>query len=173
MGYTCSVCGAYHEAQLLDVRAARPELWLSLTEEEVESRTWDAGDFCTVETADGRVHRFVRGLIEIPVPELDHRFAYGIWVELELDGFNDALRRYYAPDVLAGEAQPSYEGWLATKLPLYPEPTVGLPGSLLLRPDNLAPAFLLDDVGHALSAEQRDGITLHRVTELTAPYVGG
>ena len=171
MGFTCAVCGQHHDARLLDVRAGRPELWLTVPEDELETRTWEAGDFCTVDDEGGRTHRYVRGLIEIPVPELDHRFAYGVWVEVETDSFNDALRRYYDPDVLAGDVQLAYEGWLATSLPAYPRPTVGLPGSLALRAGNLAPAFVLDDVGHALSDEQHEGISLHRVEELTAPYL--
>jgi hypothetical protein len=172
LGFTCAVCGLHHEDQLLDVRADRPELWLTVPEDELEARTWDAGDFCTVDDDGGRTHRYVRALIEIPVPELEHRFAYGVWVEVETDSFNDVLRRYYAPDVLAGDAQPSYEGWLATRLAGYPRPTVGLPGSITLRAGTLAPAFVLDDVGHVLSDEQREGISVHRVEELTAPYVG-
>ena len=171
MGYTCSVCGSYHDAQVLDVRAARPDAWLAVPEDDLESRTWDAGDFCTVDSDDGRVHRFVRGLIEIPVPELDDRFAYGVWVELELDAFNDALRRYHAPDVLAGEVDARYEGWLATSLPVYRSRPPASRGrsSCARTPCSRVRARRRRPYARGRAAP---GISVHRVMELTAPYAG-
>jgi hypothetical protein len=163
VGFTCSVCGGWHDQELLDVRAGVPEEVLAIPPGEREGRvvTSPGGDFTSIVDAD---RHFVRALIELPIDEATH-FGLGVWVNLpredvaEIEGLWDDPGGY-------GRA---FRAELATDLPAYGE-TVGLPGALTLRETKLLPIFLLDEGTGPLARDQHAGITLERARELAEPY---
>src|SRR5439155_21363106 len=81
VGFTCAICGRWHDEELLDVRAGVPEEVLALSEEEREQRVVASpdGDFTSIVDTD---RHFVRGLIELPIDE-GTRFGWGVWVRLD------------------------------------------------------------------------------------------
>ena len=163
MGFACSVCGRWHDEELLDVRAGVPEEVLALAPEERKRRvaTSSSGDFTSIVDTD---RHFVRALIELPIEE-HTRFGWGIWVRLSRDDVAD-VARLWADEAGYGRA---FDGELATRLPPYGE-TVGLRGRLTLRETNLLPIFLLEPSDHALAREQQSGISLDRARALGEPY---
>ena len=163
MGFTCSICGRWHDEELLDVRAGVPEEVLELTPEERDRRVVVSpdGDFTSIVDAD---RHFVRALIELPIADAT-RFGWGIWVRLSRSDVAE-VARYWHDDGGYGHA---YRGELATNLASYGD-TVGLPGTLTLRETNLLPIFLLDADEHPLAREQHAGIVLERARELAEPY---
>jgi hypothetical protein len=163
LGFTCTICGRFHEDELLDVRAALPEEIFELSEDDRRRlATIDpSGDFASL-LAD---RHFVRALIEIPLPVEERCFGWGVWVRLTRDDLAEVAERWTDP-AAAGSA---YAGWLATDLPAY-GPTRELPGSIRLGAVDELPGFELSDPSHPLAVEQRSGISLERARELADPY---
>ena len=162
MGFTCSICGRFHEEELRDVRAGLPEEIHRLPEEEREGRALvsPGGDFASLDED----RHFVRALIEVPIDD-GGVFGWGVWVRLEVEQL-EAVVTTWADDGSAGE---QYPGRLATQLPAYGT-TEGLPGTLRLRNADLLPLFELDPGSSPLAIEQRDGIDVERARELAEPY---
>lgn len=158
MGFTCSVCGRFHDERMLDIRMGLPDDIHALAEDERDERVWLSEDFAVLD--DERF--FVRGLLELPIPELDDRFAYGAWVEVTMRDFRKVTKRWTDPEqfapvaaVLANELSPYRSTtWLRAEL----RPTT---------PDQL-PAIELADGEHPLIQDQRQGITAARSDELAA-----
>jgi hypothetical protein len=164
LGFVCSVCGEYHDELMLDIRMGLPEAVFALREEEREYRAEVGEDFAVFDPADGERRYFVRGLLEIPIPELESYFGYGVWIEVDADRF-DRLGELW--DDERGLEEPPFAGKLANELTPY-EGTVGLPVMLQLRDVNLLPTVELVETDHLLRAEQRGGISEARAQELAA-----
>jgi hypothetical protein len=165
VGFTCSICGRWHESELLDVRALLPEDVLRLDEAERERSvaTAPGGDFTSILDAD---RHFVRALIELPIGE-GGRFGWGVWVRVSREDVADLARRWDDADAYGR----TYRGHLATQLAVYGD-TLDLAGTVTLRETNLLPIFLLDRGDHPLGDEQHGGITLARARQLAEPYRG-
>lgn len=163
MGFTCSICGRWHDDELLDVRARVPEEVLALDEAERERRvvTSPGGDFTSILDTD---RHFVRALVELPIDNESY-FGWGVWVRVSRDDVADIAQRWTDPASLGR----TYRAELATDIAAYAD-TVGLPGTLTLRDPNLLPVFLLDASEHRLVGEQHAGISLERARELAEPY---
>lgn len=158
MAFVCSVCGQHHDERLLDIRLGLPHDIHKLGKEERARRTWLADDFAVLD--DERF--FVRGLLEVPIPELDSRFAYGTWCEVEMPDFQELVRDWHDEDqfapvdcVVANELEP-YHG------------TIGLRATLHATSPDKLPTVDLADAPHELVHAQREGITVDRSDELAA-----
>jgi hypothetical protein len=160
VGFVCSVCGEFHEERMLDIRMTLPDEIHDLSEEERDRRAWVADDFAVL---DERAF-FVRALLELPVPELDTRFAYGIWTEVGHEDFRHLLEHWddpaqaeFAPvdATLANEVAP-YRGTLGLEVELRPVSAELLPLAELRRAD------------HQLWRDQQQGISPGRTDELAA-----
>jgi hypothetical protein len=156
--FVCSVCGEYHEERMLDIRMGLPDTIHALAEEERAARTWLADDFAVLDDD----WFYVRGLLELPVPELESRFAYGAWLEVTRRDFTKLQKRWHDPKqfepltcFLANELKP-YEG------------TLGLEATLRPVSETKLPSVELADAPHELVREQRDGISVRRADELAA-----
>jgi hypothetical protein len=163
VGFTCAVCGEYHEELLLDIRMGLPEPVFELSQQERAARAAfsdDAGFLCE---PDGSVRFFVRGLLQIPIPELDRHFAYGTWVEVEREDYERLGELWSDP---AGEGR-EFRCSLANELEPY-RGTVGLAGVLRLRSVDLLPAVELERSDHSLAAEQASGIRRERAEALAS-----
>ena len=81
MGFTCTVCGETHADETRDIRLGLPQPIFRLDDDERLQQAWVEDDFAVLHGANGDRH-FVRGLLELPIPEEDGRFGYGSWIEV-------------------------------------------------------------------------------------------
>jgi hypothetical protein len=167
MGFVCSVCGERHEERLMDLSAEVPEHWREVSIR-TRLRSKLADSICWIRERRGEEHVYVRGLVELPVPELDDSFRFGVWAEISEDDF-DAVYEGWDDGSLVGF---EYPGTLDTSLD-YPVETRGLPVLLREREGGAAPAIEVLDREHPLGREQHDGISSARVDEIVAAFVHG
>jgi hypothetical protein len=163
MGYTCSVCGAYHDGELRDIRMTLPEAVFRLEQREREERAWVGEDSSVLRDGDGERY-FVRGLLELPLRNVDDRFAYGVWVEVGAEEFSALGKLWHDPD---GHRHEPFAGTLANELMPYRD-TVGLPVDLRLRDVRVLPLVELSFGEHPLVRDQHAGISDHHAHELGA-----
>jgi hypothetical protein len=158
VGFVCSVCGEQHDERLLDIRLALPDAIHRLGPEARETRTWLADDFAVLDNE----HFFVRGLLELPIPELGSRFGYGTWVEVPMRTFSTLLKLWHDPR----QFEP-VTGYLANELEPY-RGTVGLEARLRAISADRLPSVQLADAPHELVQDQLRGISAGRSDELAA-----
>lgn len=160
--WTCSCCGTTFDTLPMDYAYRAPEAWLALSEAERDARAKLDNDLCAID----RREFYVRGCIEVPVPECNDIFAWGVWVSVSKESFWYILDKW-AAEIPANE--PAIPGQLCNRIDGYPEST-GLGCSVRLRSDNLRPLIVLEPTGHPLAVEQHDGITLERVKQIFAEW---
>jgi hypothetical protein len=155
--YKCSSCGEIHEGLPFDYSAKYPDYYFEIPAEEREARIFVTEDICVVDNE----FFFIRGCIEVPVNDLDDRFAWGVWCSLSEQSYNQVMELWNEPNV---ENEPPFFGWLNTNLPssLYPQ-TLNLKTKVYLRNNNQRPFIELEPTYHPLAVEQREGITTKRV----------
>jgi hypothetical protein len=158
MPFVCSVCGEHHDERLLDIRLGLPHDIHVLDDDARARRAWLADDFAVLD--DERF--FVRGLLELPIPGLDDRFAYGTWLEVSMADFQELMRRWHDEEQFA-----AVECTLANELEPY-RATVGLRATLRATAPDRLPAVELAAAPHELVRAQRAGITVDRSDELAA-----
>ena len=160
MGFVCSVCGAFHAERMLDIRFGLPDSIHNLNDGDRERRAWIADDFAVLD--DSRF--YVRGLLEIPIPELEARFGYGVWLEVEQADFAEVLEHWQDPEQSAFAPTP---GLLANEVAPYVA-TNGLPARLQPISADLLPTVELMDSTHPLALDQRRGISAPESDRLAA-----
>jgi hypothetical protein len=136
---------------MLDIRFGLPGAIHDLTDEERAGRTRLTDDFAVLD--DNRF--YVRGLLELPIPELESHFGYGVWLEIEQPDFAHLLKHWKDPDQ---SEFPGTPGLLANELEPY-APTNGL--RVLLQPvsADLLPSVAVLDAAHPLAIDQQSGIS--------------
>jgi hypothetical protein len=105
---------------------------------------------------------FIRGCLEIPILGRSESFDWGVWVSLSQSSF-ERVGDLWETDIR--ENEPTFFGWLCTKLSVYPE-TFGLKTKVHLRKGAQRPFIEVEPTAHPLAQEQRTGITLQRVEEI-------
>ena len=164
-GFRCHTCGQWHVELPLDVGYDEPDTLCGLDEDQRSRDVTSDGDFRTWHDTDaGETHHFIRGVIEIPAPEIGDVFCYGVWTSLSAASYEQAR----AADRTNQSAGPFF-GWLCNRLPGYPD-TAGLKTNVHVRPDHKA-SIVLHRSTHPLHTEQRDGITLARVQQIVEPIL--
>jgi hypothetical protein len=158
MPFVCSVCGRHHDQRLLDIRLGLPHAIHVLDQDARTRRAWVADDFAVLD--DERF--FVRGLLELPIPGIGDRFAYGTWVEVSMRDSQELMRRWHDEEQFA-----PVECTLANDLEPYRD-TVGLRGTLHATSADKLPTVELADAAHELVRAQQAGISLRRSDELAA-----
>ncbi|HWH54606.1 MAG TPA: DUF2199 domain-containing protein [Gaiellaceae bacterium] len=155
MRWTCSRCGAEHEGVPLDWAFDRPAYWDGARNE----GDWISDDLCVWTDDVGERNYFIRGLVEIPIPESGERLAYGVWSSLSKKSFDRVVDLWDDP---ARTEEPPYFGWLSNSIAGYPE-TLNLPLDVVTEQLEQRPSFLLHDGDHPLIREQHGGISPDRV----------
>jgi hypothetical protein len=158
MGFVCSVCGEHHAERMLDIRVSLPDPIYDLVADDRKRRAWLADDFAVLD--DSRF--FVRGLLEIPIPELESRFGYGTWLEVEQSEFQQLLQQWKHPEQFAPVI-----GALANELGPYTG-TTGLLATLHPTTPDKLPSVDLEDSEHELVTDQQNGISVARSDVLAA-----
>jgi hypothetical protein len=156
--FICRSCGQRHEGLPFAYGSAAPAYWHDdLTGDE---RSVLEDGICVIHAE----HYFVRARLVIPVIDADEDFEWGVWASLSQDNF----RRMTEVWTTSGrEREPAYFGWLSTELPIYPITTLNLKTYVHTEPIGTRPHIALEPTDHPLADEQRTGITVHRVHEIT------
>jgi hypothetical protein len=164
LGFVCSFCGEHHDEQMLDIRMQFPDPVFELSGEARASRADFGDDAGVLDPGSSSPRFFVRGLLELPIRDLDDFFAYGAWVEIDEQSFTRIGDLWWDA---RGSDEPPFRGRLANELEPY-SATAGLDCELQLRDVNRVPSITVRSVDHSLSSDQVSGITLQRVHELAA-----
>ncbi len=122
-------------------------------------------DICSWTDDAGERSYFIRGVLHIPVPELNDSLRYGVWSSLSKQSFERVLELWEDP---AGAEEPPYFGWLSNSLPGYPE-TLNLKTDVMTAEVDLRPHIVLHDGDHPMIREQQEGITVDRLLDLVGP----
>ncbi len=162
--WQCRSCGREHRGLAFAFGTPAPAPWEVATEAERQQGEINA-DVCVLPDRDG-VHHYLRGRIELPVLDLAGEvFVWDTWVSLS--EANMRLQVEHWDDPRREKLDPMF-AWVCTALP-YEPPTVGLAANLHTRAPGLAPWIELDPTSpHPLAVEQRQGITVHRVSQFNA-----
>ena len=138
--------------------ADRPLSYYEIPLEERENRCQSSDDDCVIDDK----WFFVRGCIDIPVHGADDVFSWGVWVSLSegnyltwRDNFGETKRSHVGP----------FFGWLNAWLKPYPD-TINLKTNVHLRDDGIRPYIEVQPSDHPLSVEQRNGISVERLSEI-------
>ncbi|WP_281886546.1 DUF2199 domain-containing protein [Paenibacillus sp. YYML68] len=107
---------------------------------------------------------FIRGHIEIPVLESDDIFIWSAWVSLSEENFIKSTELWNSEERIK---EPPYFGWLSTEISIYSTPTLNLKTNVHTRKVGLVPFIELEPNDHPLAIEQRTGITMKRIQEIT------
>jgi hypothetical protein len=101
---------------------------------------------------------YLKGLLEIPVHDVDERVVWGIWISVSPESyarfaalFADATR----------EAGQHFLGWVCGEVPGYAS-THGLKAKLHVREYPMRPWVELEPTSHPLALDQRQGLAPHR-----------
>jgi hypothetical protein len=157
--WTCRCCGKQFNTLQLDMEFKGPDHWFEIPKDEREKLGQLDSDVCFIED-----DIFVRGVLEIPILDLNDHFRWGTWVSVSVESFKRMLELWTAPVV---ENEPPKFGWLCNNISSYPE-TLQLKTHVHLRGGNKRPSIELEPTDHPLAIEQRQGITVARVEEILA-----
>ena len=157
--FKCASCGQIHEG-MPTFGAKAPVSYYTIPKEETGARCDLGSDDCVI---DGNAF-FVRGCLEIPVKGERDPFIWGVWVSLSKD--NHAKWVSYFGELKRSHAAPLF-GWLNAWLKPYPD-TMNLKTRVHLRDNGVRPYIELEPTNHPLAIEQRDGISVERVSEIYA-----
>lgn len=157
--FKCSTCDEIHEG-MPTFGARAPLSYYEVPEEERESRCDLGSDHCVID----RQFFFVRGCLEIPVIGESEPFSWGVWVSLSEASFRDWVECYESDK--RSQIGPFF-GWLNAWLKPYPD-TVNLKTMVHLRDNGIRPFIELQPTDHPLAIEQREGITVDRLSVIYA-----
>ncbi len=157
-GYTCRICGEYHDTLAMHYGPPAPYLYYIIPESERETRCQLSSDQCVID----ETYFFIVGNLELPVIGIEKAFSWDVWVSISKENF---ARAYKLWRTAGRESEPPYFGWLSTLLPSYPE-TLHLKTHVHTRTVGRRPIVELEPTDHPLAIEQRDGITTQRVQEI-------
>ncbi len=154
--YKCSVCEEWHEG-VPDIVYDRPLPAQEVPEGERAQRLKLSSDLCAIDGASF----FIRCLLPIPIRNTKDEFCWGVWSSLSEENFRLYLETY---DQDQSHMEPMF-GWLSNRLPTYPD-TFGLKLSVQPQHKGDRPRIAVEPTDHPLAIEQRNGITLERLTEI-------
>jgi hypothetical protein len=157
----CQQCGKEHEDINTQIGFGKPDVYFEVPEPERDKRIFINSDVCDID----RKRFFARGVLQIPVHGHEH-FGWGIWVEMKSADFIRYLELYEDPD--QGN-EPLFHGHIATAIPAYGEPTLGIAVAIQLTGPTTRPLFFVEaGVDHLLAQEQYNGVAADRVDDFRA-----
>lgn len=163
--FKCTTCSAWHDELPMSYGTDAPYWYDVTTPEHRERQVEISSDQCIV---DGEQY-FIRGCLEIPVVDEDEPFIWEVWVSITEKSFERVSELW---ETSGRETEPPYFGWLSTSLPCYPD-TLNLKTHVHTRPVGERPFIELEPTEHPLAVEQRNGITMARVKEITEVMLHG
>lgn len=164
--YTCTCCGERHEGSpsFSSMAPFHYDCVPAALRDRIATLT---SDTCVLSHDDGKVDRFIRVVLELPIHGAAEPFTWGVWVSLSEASF----ARYTAAfgDNDTGDV---YFGWFATRLPCYPD-TINLKTHVHPRPGGQRPWLELDTTDHPLAVHQREGLTADEAQAIAEAVMHG
>lgn len=161
--FLCPICGESHV--LATAYSSRyPQSTADIPKDEIERRIVMTADQCVIDSQ----RFYLRGRIPIPIRvagggTLDEPFIWGVWAEVSPKNF---MRTNELWNAEGRENEPPFRGYLDNELTLYGR-TLNLEVDVQTRPVGQRPHFHVTDGEHQIALEQRDGISLPRLEEIT------
>ena len=170
MSYACATCGNTHENWPPDLAFQRPDAVWALQKTERARRCNENDDLCELRVAWwGRRRCFIRGVLLLPVIEVNDKWGIGIWAEVsgrEFDSYVEAFDQ-------DARARPRFPGLIANDVKGLTSAVIGVKIEVQLNDASSRPNFWFPaDVAHPLATMQRDGIKnadIHAILEKSAP----
>ena len=159
MSFVCHHCGQWHPGPPMGFDLVAPEHWSDDLAADPNSILED--EVCVIPG----VGYFIHALLEIPVIDHHETYLWTAWVSLSKDNFYRAVELWEQP---GRESEPPYFGWLSSQIPGYQVSTLNLKTSLRTGPPGERPTIELEPTNHPLAVDQRHGITLARVEQITS-----
>jgi hypothetical protein len=156
----CTSCGNYHDQHPLSYGNKAPYYWYQINPEERDTRCIINSDLCIID----ETYFFIRGCIEIPVIKMQEPLIWDVWVSLSESNFKKTIEVWEDPE-REKKVKPMF-GWLSSSIPIYQE-TLNLKTMVHMRQVGIKPFIELEPSEHKLSVEQREGITIERMTQIT------
>jgi hypothetical protein len=157
-GFTCEVCGEYHEGLPMDIEHKYPAEYFTVPPEERAKRVFFSPDYCVI---DERVF-VIRGVLPLPIKGSDQEFRWGTWAIAGEEDFKRYLELWDSPDA---DQEPPFLGKLTGGVYNYSDSDL-LPVAVHLRSGNLRPIFKVISDEHPLGVDQREGVTMEYVHDL-------
>lgn len=157
--WICSICGQSHTGLPTGYGYEAPWTWHTVPESERGERCVLNADYCVIDNQDF----FVRGCLELPIIGAEDPFIWGVWVSLSRPNFEREQSFAKNPE---REKEPPYFGWLSSRIEIYPN-TGLLKTNVHTRQVGTRPFIELQPTDHLLSLEQRNGITVDRLVQIT------
>lgn len=159
--FKCEGCNEWHEG-IPSLDADAPLYYYYVPAEERSARCKLTADTCVV---DGESF-FIRGQIELPVHGQAEPFQWGVWTSLSEQNFKEFVRLL---DCDKRSQFGPYFGWLSANLKVYPD-AENLKTHVHLRDHGVRPYVELEPTDHLLAVEQREGISVERLTQILSAY---
>ena len=159
-GYTCNCCGEHKNEIPMSYGTDLPIYVEAMNPKERRERVSMSNATCIIDDE----HYFIRGNIYLPVHDSDTDFSWGVWSTLSKASYDIIVANW----IVEGRERivaPAF-GYLSTPLPGYPD-TMNLNMLVHTLPVGKLPIFELEVTDHPLAVEQRKGITMARVHEIT------
>lgn len=161
--WTCPCCGRRFGG-IMDFACDHPDIWPHGNRQNSGQKLLKAGedqlgtDHCYFEQ-----HRFVRGILEIPIQGSDQIFGFGVWSTLHPDNFDAYVAAWSKPE--EADLGPWF-GWMSNALPLYG--AGGLEAQVKPRGGDARPTITVVTEDHALAQDQLEGISFDRLLDIYA-----
>jgi len=155
--FICETCGERHDGLPLDFGFRLPDDVHRLGYIEEYLRTRNNADLCALDES----RFFLGGILPLPFQEGNEEFRWGVWVEVSREHHNRYVSAFEEDDL----GTPRLSGTIANEIPGYGS-TVGLAVEVQLQEASARPAVYVIDSSHALTHEQRDGISRKRHHDL-------
>jgi len=162
--FKCPECGKIHDLSqaALVFRAPRhaAELSRALSRDAFAARVQLNSDLCCI---DEKLY-FIRGVLEVPVKDLDGTFEWGLWALVDQADFKRYVELWDA-DIDADE--PPFIGWLSGSPLEYPEADM-TEVAVHMRSNGMRPLFVVTASDQPLGIAQREGIGPAQVHQFIA-----
>lgn len=146
----------------MDVTFRLPDPIFSLPEDQRAVRAKTHTDLCSLD--DSRY--FIRGVIYVPVQQLESHFGWGVWAEVSKDTFF----HYYDIYDKDGSNEPPAAGILANTPPSYSE--IEQPLEIHFGPPDKRPVFKATPSESELYHEQINGLPVRKWHSIVERYAG-
>jgi hypothetical protein len=174
--FRCPDCGEMHRGSP-SIAYDRPLHHDHVPEAERAERVELTSDTCLIRPpvaeTDTEAMYFIRGVLEVPIADVDEPFTWGLWVSQSQSSFE----RYRATFGHDQSGDGSF-GWLTVSMRPYlrhpaAEPLEYLACNVPWQPKGRRPLIEIKPCDHPLYLDQRDGISWDRAIEIARQALHG
>jgi hypothetical protein len=152
--YTCACCGTEYSEIPLCFGSEYPDYYFSIPPNERRNRISVTDSLCEI---DGE-HFFHRCRLIIPINDHKEDFHWNVWTTISAENFQKRQLLWSNPHRIH---EPPYFGWLQTLIPTYGD-TINIKSMAYEQADGMIPLLEIIEDDHALTNDQRNGITLKK-----------